>query len=85
MADEKDPFRVEIEPELKAKFGEIHKRRGLTRTEATTRILQWFVEQPQVIQQSIFRHLPGDLELDIVQMVLREMEKKRPNHISSGS
>ncbi len=53
MADEKDRYRLNLEPRLTEALDSVLRRRGISRTEGVKRLFDWFLEQPQAIQQAI--------------------------------
>ena len=72
----KEQFRTDLPPDLKKRIKAIFAKRGIDRTKGVERIMAWFVEQPQVIQQHILGQLPDDLAPDIARMVLESMNGK---------
>ena len=87
MDQEKDDFRLKLDPALKKELGKLFEKRGIDRTKASTRIMGWFLRQDEVIQQHILEQLPGEMESAIARLVLEKMAKEahHPNNVSSGS
>lgn len=97
MSKENFQYKLNFDPEFAKQADALWEKRGLSRTEAIKRIIQWFQTLPQAVQQSAFRQLPDGLEIEILKLeiervqngsALKMLELKdssTPIHISAGA
>lgn len=72
-------MRIELLPEAKNGLTGLCDRLGMTQIAATSRIIEWFASQPEVIQAVILGLYPRDIRPDIAELILKKMaaEKKK--------
>jgi len=75
-------FRNDLDADLCEAVLAVFDKRGISQKIGITRILEWFVDQPSIIQQHMLRQLPEDIEADIAHLVLERMA--RSGGASSG-
>lgn len=71
MMAELQPLKVSIERDLKKSLDDICNTRGMTQKAAVTRMIEWFVEQPESVQQLMLRQVPHDVEDQYLAEMLR--------------
>lgn len=73
MAKERFFVKVEVSPDVRARFERLYTRRGLTQIEAATRVFEWFMRQDEMVQQAIFGQLPKSLMDQARQMLAKSV------------
>ena len=72
-------MRIELIPSAKSSLEEMCERLGMTQVSTTSRLIEWFAEQNDVVQATILRLYPEDFHADVPTMILKQMaadEKK---------
>lgn len=73
-------MRIELYPEAKEGLTDLCDRLGMTQIAATSRIIEWFTTQTDVVQAAILGLYPQDIRAEIAEMILKRMtsdSKKR--------
>jgi hypothetical protein len=73
-------MRIELLPEAKEGLTGLCDRLGMTQIAATSRIIEWFTGQSDVVQAAILGLYPHDIRAEVVEMILKRMasdSKKR--------
>jgi hypothetical protein len=72
-------MRIELYPEAKQALTDLCDRLGMTQVASTSRIIEWFTTQSDVVQAAILGLYPKDIRSQLAEMILRQMasEKKK--------
>jgi hypothetical protein len=72
-------MRIELFPEAKKGLSDLCDRLGMTQIAATSRVIEWFTTQTDVVQAAILNLYPQDIRAEVAEIVLKRMasEKKR--------
>ena len=68
--------RIELTPKARDRLDESRHRAGMTQLSMLSRLVEWFADQPQVVQSAIMGHLPIDIEDDVAKLVLKHLADK---------
>jgi hypothetical protein len=66
-------MRIELNPEAKKGLTELCDRLGMTQIATTSRIIEWFTAQPDVIQAAILGLYPRDIRAEIAELIMKRM------------
>jgi len=70
-------MRIELNPNAKKGLMELCDRLGMTQIATTSRIIEWFTTQPDVIQAAILGLYPQDIRADIAEIILKRLATER--------
>jgi hypothetical protein len=72
-------MRIELYPEAKQGLIDLCDRLGMTQVASTSRIIEWFTTQNDVLQAAILGLYPKDIRSEIAEMILKKMaaDKRR--------
>lgn len=72
-------MRIELYPSAKDHLTDMCSRLGMTQVAATSRLVEWFCEQQDVVQAAVLGLYPEDIRAEVAQMILKRMagEKKK--------
>lgn len=72
-------MRIELYPQAKQGLTGLCDRLGMTQVAATSRIIEWFTAQTDVVQAAILGLYPKDIRAEVAEMILKKMasEKKK--------
>jgi hypothetical protein len=65
--------RIELTPDAKRRLMDISKRFGMTQISATSRLVEWFAGQSELIQAAILGQYPAEIESDVAKLILQKM------------
>lgn len=68
--------RIELTPKARDRLDDARHRAGMTQLSMLSRLVEWFADQPQVVQSAIMGHLPIDIEDDVAKLVLKHLADK---------
>jgi hypothetical protein len=71
-------MRVEVSPGVPESLDQATARFGSTHVSVVSRLMEWFVEQPDLVQAAILRLYPLNIKKELPRMVIEEMRVK--NH-----
>ena len=66
-------MRIELYPEAKEELTGLCDRLGMTQIAATSRIIEWFTTQTDVVQAAILGLYPHDIRAEVAEMILKRM------------
>jgi hypothetical protein len=66
-------MRIELYPESKKGLADLCDRLGMTQIAATSRIIEWFTTQSDVVQAAILGLYPHDIRAEVVEMILKRI------------
>jgi hypothetical protein len=72
-------MRIELYPEAKQGLTDLCERLGMTQVAATSRVIEWFTTQSDVVQAAILGLYPRDIRAELAEMILKKMaaDKKK--------
>jgi len=76
--DEHQPriiVRLELTPSAKDALQVISRRNGMTQVAVTSRLVEWFATQPDLVQAAILGHYPHAIQAEIAQLILKRLSK----------
>jgi len=65
--------RIELTPGAKEHLTGIAKRNGMTQVAVTSRLLEWFAQQSELVQAAILGHYPHAIQAEIAELILKRM------------
>lgn len=66
--------RIELTPAAKSAFGNIAEKTGRTQIATTSRLIEWFSNQPDSIQAAVLGQYPKEIEADVARILLDRAE-----------
>ncbi len=66
-------MRIELYPEAKEGLTGLCDRLGMTQIAATSRVIEWFTTQTDVVQAAILGLYPRDIRAEVAAMILKRM------------
>jgi methyl coenzyme M reductase beta subunit len=70
-------IRIEISPQAKNRVNELSRQNGMTQVAMTSRMIEWFAGQSELIQAAVLGRYPKEIEVDIAKLILQRMAGKR--------
>lgn len=77
-------LRIEITPAAKERFNGYCDLRGKKQIAAMSRLVEWFGDQPEVIQSIIQGDFPASIQCDVAHIILKQMAKKKKTPVQTG-
>lgn len=71
-------LRVEVRPSCKPELERLNEMLGMKQVAIMSRLVEWFVEQPELIQAAILGRYPKEIEAELAAMLLRRMGDSEP-------
>jgi len=65
--------RLELTPIAKRHLNQIAGQKGMTRTAVTSRLLEWFAVQNEMLQALILGHYPKEIQAEIALVILKRL------------
>ena len=66
-------IRIELTHSAKQRLGEISDHNGMTQVAVMSRMVNWFADQPELIQAAILGRYPKEIEHDVATLILKRM------------
>ncbi len=66
-------MRIELYPEAKQGLTDLCDRLGMTQVAATSRVIEWFTDQTDVVQAAILGLYPKDIRAEVAEMILKRI------------
>ena len=66
-------MRIELYPEAKKGLADLCDRLGMTQIAATSRIIEWFTTQSDVVQAAVLGLYPQDIRAEVAELILKRM------------
>ena len=66
-------MRIELTPDAKKGLTDLCDRLGMTQIAATSRIIEWFTTQPDVVQAAVLGLYPQDIRSEIAEIILKRL------------
>jgi hypothetical protein len=70
-------MRIELTPPAKSGLEDMCERLGMTQVATTSRLIEWFSEQNDLVQASVLGLYPTDMQNDVPTMILKRMAQER--------
>jgi hypothetical protein len=70
-------MRIELYPHAKTGLTHMCDRLGMTQVAATSRVIEWFTAQTDVVQAAILGLYPKDIRAEVAEMILKKMASER--------
>jgi hypothetical protein len=70
-------MRIELYPQAKHGLTSLCDRLGMTQVAATSRIIEWFTAQNDVVQAAILGLYPKDIRSEVAEMILKKMAAEK--------
>jgi len=77
IMDHRIVVRLELTPGAKERLNEISHRSGMTQLSVTSRLVEWFAGQPEVIQAAVLGRYPEEIGSDVAKLILKRMAEKK--------
>jgi hypothetical protein len=65
--------RIEITPNAKKALEDLGDKSGMTQVALTSRIIEWFANQSELVQAAILGHYPPEIQADIAKLIIKRM------------
>jgi hypothetical protein len=65
--------RIELTPDAKRRLMDVSKRFGMTQISATSRLVEWFSGQSELVQAAVLGQYPAEIESDVARLILQKM------------
>ena len=75
--DHRIVVRLELTPGAKDRLNEISHRAGMTQLAVTSRLVEWFAGQSELIQSAVLGHYPEEIQGDVAKLILKKMLDKK--------
>jgi hypothetical protein len=66
-------MRIELSPPAKSGLAKMCEQLGMTQVATTSRLIEWFSEQNDIVQASVLGLYPADMQVDVPTMILKRM------------
>ena len=66
-------LRIELTPNAKEHLNRTSDTLGMTQVAMLSRVVEWFSQQPELIQRIIVGHLPAKIEQQVARVMLRRL------------
>jgi len=76
MKSKRAILRIQLNLEAKEGLERICEQRGMTQISVMSRLMEWFVQQDEVIQLSVLRLLPAELAAPAARRLLERLSDK---------
>ena len=70
-------MRIEVFPGVPESLADVTDRAGSTQVSVVSRLLEWFIEQPDVTQAAILGLYPGDIRKELPRMIVERMRAEQ--------
>jgi hypothetical protein len=70
-------LRIELTSSAKTRLEEVKEKSGMTQVAISSRVIEWFADQPDMIQAAILGQYPVELQSEIAKMILKRMQGKK--------
>jgi hypothetical protein len=71
-------MRIEVFPDVPESLADVTDRVGSTQVSVVSRLLEWFIKQPDVTQAAILGLYPGDIRKQLPRMIVERMRADPP-------
>lgn len=71
-------FRIQLTSSSKGRLVEMSKQLGMSQLAMTSKMVEWFAGQPQVLQLAVLGLYPGAIEKDVAALILERLKHMPP-------
>jgi hypothetical protein len=68
-------MRIDLTPATKELFLQVADRQGMTQLAVTSRIVEWFCKQPEVVQHAVLQSGFNNNHAEVAKMAMKEFVK----------
>ena len=68
--------RIELTDAVRKSLTEISHSNGMTQVSVLSRIVDWFADQPEIIQAGVLDRYPAELQPNIEKLILERMARR---------
>jgi hypothetical protein len=68
-------LRIELTSAAKNHLNDFTERAGMTQVATLSRLVEWFANQPDVVQRLIVGHIPKEMQQDVARLMLKNLSK----------
>lgn len=68
-------IRLELTPQAKQALENTCNKNGMTQVAVSSRLVEWFAQQSEMLQAAVLAHYPKELEADIARLILNRISK----------
>ena len=65
--------RIELTPAAKDRLNDLSDKAGMTQVAMLSRLVEWFANQPDIIQAAVMGHYPPEIQVDIAKLILKRL------------
>jgi hypothetical protein len=65
--------RIELTPGAKDRLNDLSDKAGMTQVAMLSRLVEWFANQPDIIQAAVMGHYPPEIQVDIAKLILKRL------------
>jgi hypothetical protein len=69
--------RIELTRNAKDRLSEVAHRNGMTQVSVTSRLLEWFANQTELVQGAVLGHYPAEIQAEIAEVILKKMAGRK--------
>ena len=66
-------MRIELTPQAKNRLAATCEQRGMTQVAVASRLVEWFTNQPEMVQAAVLGQYPKEIQSDVVDIILKRM------------
>lgn len=70
-------MRIELTPSAKEALQNFSDHAGMTQFAISSRLVEWFAEQPESIQSALLHRYPNEVPPDLAKQVLKQLLAKK--------
>jgi hypothetical protein len=64
---------MEIPPEVMDRIAQVCQRKGMTQLAVSSKVVEWFARQPDLVQSAILRNFPAKASGEVARLVMQHM------------
>lgn len=70
-------MRIELTPQAKQRLTDLCQEKGMTQVRVASQLVDWFANQPPMIQAAILGHYPREIEDYVFKLILSKLAKSK--------
>jgi hypothetical protein len=67
-------LRIELTGSAKERLTDLSDQTGMTQVQVASRIIEWFTEQPDLIQAAVLGRYPPEIEADVARLIMHRVQ-----------
>jgi hypothetical protein len=64
---------LELTPQAKKALEDVCDNNGMTQVAVSSRLVEWFADQTDMLQAAILGHYPKEIEKDVAELILKRL------------